>query len=174
MDMTDTPETQSFVSDNGEHGLMEFAQKLMEFAQQLERARNQLRAAYEEARSAYELETHSTAQLMAENSKQERALKYILDLSAGWDAEGSTGPGKFRGVQLSWETVARLALDCARSAVSVERPDYKCASTGERIRQVFDASKEDQYRQWSSSGVSKREAAGTADEKPDCHPLNTI
>lgn len=38
-------------------------------------------------------------------------LTEIVNLSAGWDDEGSTGPKE----PFSWETVARVALDYARS-----------------------------------------------------------
>lgn len=38
-------------------------------------------------------------------------FKYIADLSNGWDEDGSTGPRS----PLSWETVARIALDIARA-----------------------------------------------------------
>lgn len=42
------------------------------------------------------------------------AFKFIADLSAGWDADGSLGPKP----PLSWETVARISLDVARSMVA--------------------------------------------------------
>ena len=69
------------------------------------------------------------------------ALKYIVNLSNGWNLDGSTGPGMIAGVRMSWETLARLAMDCARSAVSAEKRD--------------------------AHFESQRKAAGIADEKPD-------
>ena len=41
------------------------------------------------------------------------ALQAILDLSAGWDEHGSTGPK----VPWSWESVGRMAMDYARAAL---------------------------------------------------------
>lgn len=40
-------------------------------------------------------------------------LKEIENLSAGYDADGSTGPRR----PLSWESVGRMALDYARAAL---------------------------------------------------------
>lgn len=37
----------------------------------------------------------------------------IIALSAGWDDEGSTGPKE----PFCWETIARVAMDYARSAL---------------------------------------------------------
>jgi len=42
------------------------------------------------------------------------ALRKIEALSKGWDSEGSTGPVE----PLSWETVARMAMDYAQAAIA--------------------------------------------------------
>jgi hypothetical protein len=42
------------------------------------------------------------------------ACQRIVDLSAGWNKNGSTGPRH----PLSWESVGRVAMDYARYALS--------------------------------------------------------
>jgi hypothetical protein len=46
-------------------------------------------------------------------------LQWILDMSAGWDSLGSTGPRK----PLSWESVGRMSLDYARAALAQPQAD---------------------------------------------------
>jgi CTP:molybdopterin cytidylyltransferase MocA len=43
------------------------------------------------------------------------ACESIVGLSAGWNESGSTGPGY---PLLSWESVARIAMDIARAAIA--------------------------------------------------------
>ena len=56
------------------------------------------------------------------NRKVRRTVKAVLhdivDLSAGWDQDGSTGPRP----PLSWETVARMAMDYARAGLAKGKP----------------------------------------------------
>ena len=47
------------------------------------------------------------------------ACKEIAALSVGWDEDGSTGPKP----PLSWETVARMAMDYARAAIAKAEPE---------------------------------------------------
>lgn len=51
--------------------------------------------------------------LAEENERLRKAHAAIVDLSAGWDEDGSTGPRD----PLSWETVGRLAMDYSRAAL---------------------------------------------------------
>ena len=44
----------------------------------------------------------------------ENCLTEIMNLSAGWDNEGSIGPKE----PFTWETVARIAIDYAKSAIN--------------------------------------------------------
>jgi len=52
--------------------------------------------------------------LRAEREALKDILRDIVSLSAGWDANGSTGPRP----PLSWEDVARFAMDMARTELS--------------------------------------------------------
>jgi len=42
------------------------------------------------------------------------AHRWITDLASGWDEDGALGPK----APLSWETVARMAMDYARAAIA--------------------------------------------------------
>ena len=48
-----------------------------------------------------------------ELARLREALASIFGLSVGWDADGSLGPKP----PLSWESVARIAMDVARNAL---------------------------------------------------------
>jgi hypothetical protein len=51
--------------------------------------------------------------LLRERADLLQTLRYIVQLSAGWDADGSVGPRP----PLSWETVARMSMDIARGTL---------------------------------------------------------
>ena len=138
-------------------------------------------AALEKAAELCEAQAARIKELEAENSEagdhvgraemeaaaMVSALKYIVNLSNGWNLDGSTGPGMIAGVRMSWETLARLAMDCARSAVSVEHQRFAepvvCQSTGE----VF-------TRAWDAPSKSQRTADEKADGKPDGQEENSV
>ena len=61
----------------------------------------------------------------AEFSRLEKRLSDISDLAESYDEHGAVGPRK----PFSWETVARLALDYARSVVT---PTANVTGTPER------------------------------------------
>lgn len=64
-------------------------------------------------------------------------LQWILDMSAGWDSLGSTGPRK----PLSWESVGRMSLDYARAALAASPAPVESDCTlipGERVRRCTD------------------------------------
>jgi len=52
-------------------------------------------------------------------TEMEEMLKAIVDLSAGWDEDGSLGPR----APLSWESVGRVAMDYARSVLPPAAPE---------------------------------------------------
>lgn len=73
------------------------------YCREIDQLRAQLKAAEE--------------QLQFEKRQAERdrpALERIVNLSAGWDADGSLGPRS----PLSWESVARIAMDYAKHALA--------------------------------------------------------
>jgi hypothetical protein len=57
-------------------------------------------------------EVVANARLIAAAPDLLEVCDYITALSAGWDEDGSLGPRE----PLSWETVARMAMDVARYA----------------------------------------------------------
>lgn len=50
---------------------------------------------------------------MPDNDKIKMYLTKIVNLAAGWDEDGATGPKE----PFCWETVARVAMDYARTAL---------------------------------------------------------
>lgn len=55
----------------------------------------------------------------------------IVALTGGWDEQGATGPR----APLSWETVARMAIDYARAAL-INAYDLPSDTTPDQLRQV--------------------------------------
>ena len=58
------------------------------------------------------------------------SVRWIVELSAGWDEDRSTGPR----APLSWESVARMAMDYARAALSP--PSAPAASGAPPVRRA--------------------------------------
>lgn len=73
--------------------------------------------AYPEARKNVGTLIERATRAEAEVERLRKAMRNIVDLSAGYDEGGSLGPKP----PWSWETVARMAMDFARAAIDAAR-----------------------------------------------------
>jgi hypothetical protein len=59
-------------------------------------------------------EAEANARLIAAAPDMLKAHEWIAALASGWDEDGALGPKE----PLSWESVARMAMDYARAAIA--------------------------------------------------------